>query len=309
VQNNSLSLVRTVLGRDGTVDLLNKDDATPLLLAAAVGNQNIVEFLIEQGANVNHVAQRGDHAILQAAKAGHPHIVQVLVAKKADVNHTDEEGRSALHYAVGAGHVETVRTLLEHGAEPNTVDRHQCSPAHVAAQNSQQACLLLLIGKGAKLGEQSGDLLQRLMSSLQAETAGAAGLPPTASAAATPAPAATLPPPIAVDVQQKQAASLPPPLSSAPTAEGDDGIPENAAPSAPTTSTDAEAASTTMTATPAASTASGSATGVPSRKVGTLSAKPYIQEVGFVLFFVLFWGGLSVLLSLGVDLSLSLSCT
>eukprot|EP00007_Cunea_sp_BSH-02190019_P000964 CAMPEP_0174230722 /NCGR_PEP_ID=MMETSP0417-20130205/1420_1 /TAXON_ID=242541 /ORGANISM="Mayorella sp, Strain BSH-02190019" /LENGTH=1024 /DNA_ID=CAMNT_0015308471 /DNA_START=162 /DNA_END=3236 /DNA_ORIENTATION=+ len=285
VQNNSLSLVRTVLGRDGTVDLLNKDDATPLLLAAAVGNPNIVEFLIEQGANVNHVAQRGDHAILQAAKAGHPHIVELLIGKKVDLNHTDEEGRTALHYAVAAGHVEIVRILLDNGAEPNVVDKHQCTPAHVAAQCSQQACLLLLIGKGAKLSEQSGDLLQKLMSSLQAETAAAA---PAASAAAAPLPppaAARLPQPIAAAdaipseealkaAAQKPSAPLPPPLvarvpaASVASVDADD-TPKQPAPTAPTSETGV-AASVLPPGLPEPK--------VAERKPAALSAKPYIQE-------------------------------
>ena len=58
-------------------------------------------------------------ALMLAAQGGHTNIVQYLLDEGADVNKLDAYGSSALMYASSHGHTETVRLLLSYGADVN----------------------------------------------------------------------------------------------------------------------------------------------------------------------------------------------
>ena len=59
-------------------------------------------------------------ALMLAAQCGHTNIIQYLLDEGADVNKLDERGGSTLMYASSHGHTETVRLLLNYGADVNT---------------------------------------------------------------------------------------------------------------------------------------------------------------------------------------------
>lgn len=89
-------------------ELLNAQDETtnnslPLYKAATNGNTDMVEFLIENG---------------------------------ADVNATDDDGSTALSSAVMGGYEETVRCLLEHKANVNIKDKSGITPLDCLKQNN-----------------------------------------------------------------------------------------------------------------------------------------------------------------------------
>jgi ankyrin repeat protein len=55
-------------------------------------------------------------------KEGHTEIVQLLLEKGADVNAKNKYGRTALIYATERGYTEIVQLLLEKGADVNAKD-------------------------------------------------------------------------------------------------------------------------------------------------------------------------------------------
>lgn len=92
-------------------------------------------------------------AILRwAAENGHGEIVQALLQKGADVNAKDAQGRTALMLAVERGHAAAVQVLLEHGADVNLKDVQN----QTAAMRAKAYPLLLqVLGQyGAKLIEE-----------------------------------------------------------------------------------------------------------------------------------------------------------
>ena len=79
---------------------------TPLLWAAYYGQNKMVDYLLEQGADPNAVTKEaygnfkpGASVLILAAYYGHSMIVESLLAKKADRAYKDHMGKTALDYA------------------------------------------------------------------------------------------------------------------------------------------------------------------------------------------------------------------
>eukprot|EP00948_MAST-09A_sp_MAST-9A-sp1_P000686 g686.t1 len=106
VYSGSLPTVKSIYR--SAASLLNiksdpKSDAlTPFLLACALGEIKIVQFLAQQGIRISRrpdTAHGQRTALMLAARFGEYAIVQFLVGREADVNSKCDGGYTALHYA------------------------------------------------------------------------------------------------------------------------------------------------------------------------------------------------------------------
>ena len=97
------------------------DGFTALALASYLGQKGSVEYLTENGADVNAIArnQTGFTALTGAASQNQNEIVKILVKKGAVVDHQYEGGFTPLMHAAAAGNMELVSLFLENGADPN----------------------------------------------------------------------------------------------------------------------------------------------------------------------------------------------
>ncbi|KAJ3049788.1 hypothetical protein HK097_009216 [Rhizophlyctis rosea] len=71
---------------------------TPLCLAAYLGKAELVQTLLEEGANVNARDRNGATPLMYAARDGHVDVVNVLLRHQADVNLADLNGWKAVQY-------------------------------------------------------------------------------------------------------------------------------------------------------------------------------------------------------------------
>ena len=89
---------------------------TPLMYACRRGKAATVAFLLERGAHVNAVSNRGASALFEAVSAGHAEVLRILLAQsKADINapHDKRSHQTALMIAVQEGKTDIVRSLLD----------------------------------------------------------------------------------------------------------------------------------------------------------------------------------------------------
>lgn len=87
--------------------------------AAARHNQiEEVRRYLEIGFDVNlkSLTSNAETALHNAVIGGHPKMINFLCDQGADINATDDAGNSALHMAAQHGHVQCVRTLVKRGA-------------------------------------------------------------------------------------------------------------------------------------------------------------------------------------------------
>lgn len=78
----------------------------------------IVEWLVERGADVNASANSYGTPLFNYARIGDYNVCKFLIACGADVNMEDYAGQTALFGAACKGHVNIIMLLLEHGADP-----------------------------------------------------------------------------------------------------------------------------------------------------------------------------------------------
>jgi len=97
-----------------------------LFVAAREGNVEQVEYLLKNGANVNHRFQYlqkdfqpYETPIIAAAQNGYLDVVKILIRNKAQIDTTNSHNeRNAIYYAVMNKHRKIVNYLLDKGANP-----------------------------------------------------------------------------------------------------------------------------------------------------------------------------------------------
>ncbi|KAJ3042558.1 hypothetical protein HDV00_007092 [Rhizophlyctis rosea] len=89
------SFIKLVDGPQNAPDLRG---ITPLCLAAYLGKSEMVQTLLEGGANSNAQDVNGATALMYAARDGHVDVVNILLKYQARVNLSDKNGWTALQY-------------------------------------------------------------------------------------------------------------------------------------------------------------------------------------------------------------------
>jgi len=88
---------------------------TALMKAVKANDASAVAALIQQGANVNELDGGGDAPLVMAAYLGHDAIVEMLLKAGADVKAVDPGMKAtALHAASYAGRTEAARLLVKY---------------------------------------------------------------------------------------------------------------------------------------------------------------------------------------------------
>lgn len=117
---------------------------TPLMRASKFDNRDMVELLLQHGANVAATQPDGTTALMLASgvkytitqegdpeKAGSPddayEIARVLVERGADVNASNAKGETALYGAAFTGRNRVISYLVEHGARLDAMTKQGLS--------------------------------------------------------------------------------------------------------------------------------------------------------------------------------------
>jgi ankyrin repeat protein len=144
--------VAALLAQDASLaNTYAPDGFTPLGLAAFFGRREVVELLLQQGADVNAVSRNvsGYTALTGAVAGGHREIVATLLAHGARADHRYGPGYTPLHEAAASGKLEIARLLLEHGADPNAHTDDGKTPLALAVEKKQEETAALLRQHGA----------------------------------------------------------------------------------------------------------------------------------------------------------------
>ncbi|XP_075791247.1 poly [ADP-ribose] polymerase tankyrase-2 isoform X3 [Pelodiscus sinensis] len=92
--------------------------SSPLHFAAGFGRKDVVEYLLQSGANVHARDDGGLIPLHNACSFGHVEVVNLLLHHGADPNARDNWNYTPLHEAAIKGKIDVCIVLLQHGAEP-----------------------------------------------------------------------------------------------------------------------------------------------------------------------------------------------
>lgn len=102
--SGNISFVKILLEKGLSINAQDKNENTALTGYANIyGDEAMIQFLLESGANPNIVASRDKDncysILMQAIYAKKPQLVKTLIKHKADVNFTCKDGKNALKIA------------------------------------------------------------------------------------------------------------------------------------------------------------------------------------------------------------------
>ncbi|XP_041348597.1 cortactin-binding protein 2-like isoform X2 [Gigantopelta aegis] len=139
------SLRTLILDCDADVNLPVKNGTTPVHSAVEFGQVGCLQFLLENGGNVN--AQRDNlySPLHIAAEVGHIGCLQLLLIKGADVNLTNHLNETPLHVAAVRGRHGCCHLLIEHGSHPLLMNTSGHTPLHCSVLRGHANILELLL--------------------------------------------------------------------------------------------------------------------------------------------------------------------
>jgi ankyrin repeat protein len=116
------------------VDTRDAQGATALLRAAGAGQRDVAEHLLNAGADPTVTAASGITPLAAAVNARRESVVELLLARGVDVDQRLPGDATALMIAATLGYPEIADMLLARGANANAEDAHGHTALHAAAQ-------------------------------------------------------------------------------------------------------------------------------------------------------------------------------
>ncbi|MBU1042041.1 MAG: ankyrin repeat domain-containing protein [Proteobacteria bacterium] len=146
--------------RGVSYDSFGEWERTPLILAAHMGQAEIVALLLQRGASVNARDRtdstpeaRGNTALIKAAQRDHTEVIRVLVTqgKGITVDAQTKEGHTPLSLVVEAEDLEAVKLLHSHGAKINHRNNTGASMLLGTVLHKKYEVLEYLLANGADI--------------------------------------------------------------------------------------------------------------------------------------------------------------
>ncbi|OQD68299.1 hypothetical protein PENPOL_c003G10753 [Penicillium polonicum] len=146
-----LDIVQLLIQKGADIDAFDGFRETPLYIACENGHIEVVRLLLDKGADVHHRNQFGWTPVNTASDEGFSDIVLLLVERGADINVQNESGESPLSSACRRGHIEVVRLLLDKGADIHHQSQSGWTPVNDASKAGFLDIVRLLIQRGAHI--------------------------------------------------------------------------------------------------------------------------------------------------------------
>jgi ankyrin repeat protein len=141
----SLECVQWLAEQGVDLNARSKSGDTPLIMALSRDRVNVVAFLIEKGADLRAVESNGNTLLHRAARKRSPEQAKLLLAHGADVNAKDAHGATPLHRAADTkSAIETLKLLLASGADRTAKDNDGQTALDYATKAKNEAAIKLL---------------------------------------------------------------------------------------------------------------------------------------------------------------------
>ena len=137
--------IKSLIAQGVDINARNIRGHAPIHLATAKGNRDVVQLLLENGAEVDVVGtDSGCTSLHYAASLGHVDLCEMLVRYGADTDAQTARLETPLHLAIVKGHCEVVEILLKYSARLDIRDMNGMTPLQ-QAENIKNMEIVTLI--------------------------------------------------------------------------------------------------------------------------------------------------------------------
>ena len=119
IQLGNKDIVQILINSGADVNAKNQLGVTPLSMAIHINNEKLAQILIEAGANVNETNSMKVTPLMLTAITGNFQLAPLLIRYGADINAKDIKGNGALMHAISEDKIKLVEILINAGAEVN----------------------------------------------------------------------------------------------------------------------------------------------------------------------------------------------
>lgn len=149
ITQNKIQHVELLLAQGANLILPSKTHWTPLYIAANKNYLEIAQLLVSSenasAEMINFPNTVGGTALMVASMQGYTEIINLLLDNGADINQQDHNKWNALMKAAHKGHADVVACLLDRGADYTLTDNNGCTPLIIAAKNGHSATVEILL--------------------------------------------------------------------------------------------------------------------------------------------------------------------
>lgn len=161
--NHDEKKIREAIKDGARVNIRNRDGATLLEYAVAGGDKNLLELIVDHGADLS-VTTRGFTPLMSAAWSGRVDMMRILTKNGADLNARDDYGRTALMLAVSHNKFSAVKFLVEKGADKNLRESDGFTALDIGIKEKRYQIVQYLRAAGSKRQENAGTTAYRPVS-------------------------------------------------------------------------------------------------------------------------------------------------
>jgi len=139
IKKNKNNEVVEILEQTG-VNFTIHDLGTPLCVACIFNNQEIAEYCIENGADVNVVDASTDTPLIACCKAGNLELVKKFLEKGANVNAKNKYDRTPIARAISdhPENLELIEFLLQNGADPTIYESYAEDDSRITTRTAYE---------------------------------------------------------------------------------------------------------------------------------------------------------------------------
>ena len=128
---HDITITELLIEKGADIEARNVDGINALVYAVSLNDEEMVKFLLEKGADANTVCEiENEHTdiastpLMNAAYRGNTNIINMLLENGADINYTTDFGMTALMYAASFNQFEAAKVLLENNADTSITDEY-----------------------------------------------------------------------------------------------------------------------------------------------------------------------------------------
>ncbi|KAH7388685.1 ankyrin repeat-containing domain protein [Pyrenochaeta sp. MPI-SDFR-AT-0127] len=153
----NVEVVAAKLDLGVNVEQERADEYTPLVVSIVAAEVEVMQLLLERGADVNRRVMGLTPIVHAVMKTHHaPQLIQLLMDYGASPNTTTEpDGMNALHWAAIDGMVDALDFLISKGMNLNNACSRGRTPLILAAEKGHTLIVQVLLAKGAELYRRS----------------------------------------------------------------------------------------------------------------------------------------------------------